>query len=144
MEDGKGGSASDTVTITVADRQPPTVTAAFTRLASERKSDKRREQRGEEEDRREDDDQNRLQVVARATDGCDPHPSVQAAINGVPVMDGQVVRLTRDDDTKVSRRNGVLHIVAPNIVLTVSATDASGNGATAQAKLGKERHEHDD
>ena len=144
VEDGKGGSASDTVTITVADRQPPTVTAAFTRLASERKSDKRREQRGEEEDRREDDDQNRLQVVARATDGCDPHPSVQAAINGVPVMDGQVVRLTRDDDTKVSRRNGVLHIVAPNIVLTVSATDASGNGATAQAKLGKERHEHDD
>jgi hypothetical protein len=144
VEDGNGASASDTVTITVADRQPPTVTAAFTRLASERKSDKRREQRGEEEDRREPDNQNRLQVVAQATDGCDPHPSVQAAINGVPVMDGQVVRLTRDDDTKVSRRNGVLHIVAPNIVLTVSATDASGNRATANAKLSKKRHEHDD
>ncbi len=144
VEDGKGASASDTVTITVADRQPPTVTAAFTRLASERKSDERREQRGEEEDRWEPDNQNRLQVVAQATDGCDPHPSVQAAINGVPVMDGQVVRLTRDDDTKVSRRNGVLHIVAPNFVLTVSATDASGNLATANAKLSKKRHEHDD
>jgi len=69
---------------------------------------------------------------------------VQAAINGAPVSDGQVVRLERDDDKKVRRKKGVLDIQAPEIVLTVSATDASGNGATAKAKLGKKRREHDD
>ncbi len=148
VDDGQGNSASDPVAITVVDRQPPMVTAALTRLASEKKSDKPRGQRGkeeDEEDRRERDSENQFRVVAQATDHCDLHPSVQAAINGVPVSDGEVVRLERDDDDKkVRRKKGVLNIQAPNIVLTVSATDASGNRDTAKAKLGKKRHEHDD
>ncbi|MGH7167720.1 MAG: CARDB domain-containing protein [Nitrospiraceae bacterium] len=148
VDDGQGGSASDTVAITVADTKPPTATAALTRLATEKKSDKRRGERGkeedDEEDRRDRDDQNQFRVVAQAADQCDPHPAVQAAINGVAVTDGQVVRLSRDDDKKVRRKQGVLHIQAPNIVLTVSATDASGNRATAKAALGKNRREHDD
>jgi hypothetical protein len=148
VEDGNGESASDSVKITVADTKPPMVTAALTRLASEKKSDKRRDQRGKEEDdeddRRERDSENQFRVVAQARDQCDLHPSVQAAINGAPVSDGQVVRLERDDDKKVRRKKGVLHIQAPNIVLTVSATDASGNRDTAKAKLGKKRREHDD
>jgi len=89
VEDGNGGSASDHVTITVVDRKRPTVTAAFTRLASEKKSPKRRGQEGDEEDGRERDTQHVFRVVAQATDRCDPHPSVQAAINGVPVTDGK-------------------------------------------------------
>ena len=148
VEDGNGGSASDTVKITVADTKPPTATAALTRLATEKKNDKRRGERGkeedDEEDRRERDDQNQFRVVAQAADLCDSHPAVQAAINGVAVTDGQVVRLERDDDKKVRRKQGVLHIQAPNIVLTVSATDASGNAATTKATLGKKRREHDD
>ena len=158
VDDGKGGSASDTVTITVADTKSPTVTAALTPLASEKKSLKRREREGDERERRgdegkrgdDDDDRrgrdgrNEFRVVALATDRCDAHPPVQAAINGVPVTDGQVVRLELDDDNKVRRKNGLLQIAARNIVLTVSATDASGNRATATAKLAKKQREHDD
>jgi hypothetical protein len=158
VDDGKGGSASDTVKITVADTKPPTVTAALTPLAVESKSDKRREQRGDErdlrgdegkrgddeDDRRDRDTEHKFRVLAQATDRCDPSPSVQAAINGVAVADGQVVRLELDDDNKIRRKNGLLRIEAPHIVLTVSATDASGNRATAQAKLSKKRREHDD
>jgi len=69
---------------------------------------------------------------------------MQASINGVAVTDGQVVRLELDDDNKVRRKNGLLQIAARNIVLTVSATDASGNRATATAKLAKKQREHDD
>ncbi|MGH7167287.1 MAG: PKD domain-containing protein, partial [Nitrospiraceae bacterium] len=135
VEDGNGGSASDTVKITVADTKPPTATAAMARLASDKERDKRGGQRSkrekdDEEDRRERDNQNQFRVVAQAADQCDPHPAVQATINGVAVTDGQVVRLSRDDDKKISRKKGVLHIQAPKIVMTVSATDASGNRAT--------------
>src|SRR5438093_2005683 len=86
VDDGKGGHASDTVKTTVADTKPPTVTAALTPLASERKRDKQRERRGDEgkrgdreedeDDRRDTDSQNQFRVVAQATDRCDAHPSV--------------------------------------------------------------------
>src|SRR5213593_871906 len=158
VDDGKGGSASDTVKITVADTKPPTVTAALTPLASEKKSLKRREREGDErerrgdegkrgdddDDRRDRDGRNEFRVVALATDRCDAHPLMQASINGVAVTDGQVVRLELDDDNKVRRKNGLSQIAASNIVLTVSATDASGNRATATAKLAKKQREHDD
>src|SRR5881409_1701362 len=55
-----------------------------------------------------------------------------------------IVQLEPDDDNKVRRKNGLLQIAARNIVLTVSATDASGNRATATAKLAKKQREHDD
>jgi len=154
VDDGKGGHASDTVKTTVADTKPPTVTAALTPLASERKRDKQRERRGDEgkrgdreedeDDRRDTDSQNQFRVVAQATDRCDAHPSVQASINGVAVTVGQVVRLELDDDNKVRRKNGVLQIEARTIVLTVSATDASGNRSTTTAKLAKTRQKRDD
>ena len=153
VDDGKSGSASDTVTITVADTKPPTVTAALTPVVPEKKSSKRVERRGDkggkdddDDDRRDGDDRNRneFRVVALATDRCDAHPLMQASINGVAVTDGQVVRLELDDDNKVRRKNGLLQIAARNIVLTVSATDASGNRATATAKLAKKQREHDD
>src|SRR2546426_3241118 len=151
VDDGKGGSASATVKITVVETKSPTVTAALTPLASEKKSLKRREREGDEgkrgdddDDRRDRDGRNEFRVVAQATDRCDAHPAVLASINGVAVTDGQVVRLELDDDNKVRRKNGLLQIEARNIVLTVSATDASGNQATATAKLAKKRREHDD
>ena len=153
VDDGKSGSASDTVTITVADTKPPTVTAALTPVVPEKKSSKRVERRGDkggkdddDDDRRDGDDRNRneFRVVALATDRCDAHPLMQASINGVAVTDGQVVRLELDDDNKVRRKNGLLKIAARNIILTVSTTDASGNRATATAKLAKKQREHDD
>ncbi|TLY39632.1 MAG: hypothetical protein E6K58_13155 [Nitrospirae bacterium] len=158
VDDGKGGIASGTVKITVVDTKSPAVTAALTPLASEKKGLKRREREGDErerrgdegkrgdddDDRRDRDGRNEFRVVAQAMDRCDAHPPVQAAINGVPVIDGQVVRLELDDDNKVRRKNGLLQIAARNILLTVSATDASGNRATATAKLAKKQREHDD
>ena len=122
-------------------------------MVPEKKSSERVERRGDkggkdddDDDRRDGDDRNRneFRVVALATDRCDAHPLMQASINGVAVTDGQVVRLELDDDNKVRRKNGLLQIAARNIVLTVSATDASGNRATATAKLAKKQREHDD
>src|SRR5439155_757359 len=89
VDDGKSGSASDTVTITVADTKPPTVTAALTPVVPEKRSSKRVERRGDkggkdddDDDRRDGDDRNRneFRVVALATDRCDAHPLMQASI----------------------------------------------------------------
>ncbi len=76
-----------------------------------------------------------FRVVAQATDACDPDPAVSANINGIAVVDGQLVRLELDDDGEIEHEDNILTIQATSIVLTVSATDANGNTAIATVAL---------
>lgn len=59
------------------------------------------------------------------SDACDASPTVDATVGGVPVSDGDVV----------SRRGGG----RGPLLLVVSCTDASGNTASAEGRLGRGR-----
>jgi parallel beta-helix repeat protein len=77
------GSAADQVTrtVNVADTTNPTVSVAFVPFGS-------------------DDDEGKFVVSIGATDSCDPSPAVTANLNGVPVTDGQPVKLEVDDEAE--------------------------------------------
>ena len=61
----------------------------------------------------------------------DPETVTVADINGIPVEDGQVVRLIENPGKPwVKWIKGVLNIKAPSFTLTVTCTDRAGNETT--------------
>ncbi len=68
-------------------------------------------------------------------DKIDRRPDCVADINGIPVIDGQKVHLTKSPGTPSSSvKRNVLYIEAPSFLLTVTGTDDSGNSATDTAE----------
>ncbi len=111
-------SDTDTVLVTVVDTTPPQAAASLVPQGNFNR-------RG-----------GRALVQAACTDLVDEAPSIQAAINGVAVEDGQVVRLVPDDQygSTVSRKGG-LTISGADATLVVTCADASGNASSAKDRL---------
>ena len=72
-------------------------------------------------------------TVSYSCTDADPETTVVADINGVPVVDGQIVRLihhpNRTDSVQKSNR---LDIYGQGFLLTVTCTDSSGNTTTTE------------
>jgi hypothetical protein len=58
---------------------------------------------------------------------------IRAVLNHIPVVNGQVVKLERDDEREVTRKHGGLELEAPSFELAVTCKDAAGNTATTVA-----------
>ena len=75
-----------------------------------------------------------FRVHFSCTDDTDPNPATVAAVNGVPVANGDRLALIetrrREDHLRIGR---VVIIWGPEFELVVTCTDASGNVATAVA-----------
>jgi hypothetical protein len=67
-----------------------------------------------------------IEIAARATDLCDPAPTVSAVV-GAPVDDKQGL--------KVAKNAGKVSINTPNLTLSVKAKDKSGNASSADTVL---------
>jgi hypothetical protein len=74
-----------------------------------------------------------FEVAYACSDDRDPAPSIEATINGAPVVDGQHVVLVPSGQNQWAVRDGVLHLWDLVFSLTVICTDAWGNAATARA-----------
>lgn len=132
VTDDKAASTSCSATVTVVDTTPPTVTAALVPV-------------GEGDDDDDDSDEGRFRVEFSCADTCAAISSTTATLNGIAVVDGQVVELEIDDETEVEVEDGILEIEAPSFSLDVTCTDAFGNVGTAQATptLGPDNDEVD-
>ncbi|WJW75202.1 hypothetical protein QVG61_12010 [Thiohalobacter sp. IOR34] len=109
-----GGLSATTATrIVVQDTVAPDVTAAFIDRKHKTRT-ARVVHRG------------RVEIQAEADDVCDPDPVIEAII-GAAVEDGDMLR--------VAKRKGWVSLQAQGLDLTVRASDASGNTATAKAVL---------
>ncbi len=80
------------------------------------------------------DDEGRFRVRVRCGDNLAAGVTTTADLNGIPVVDGQIVKLEIDDENEVKRKkNGVLKIEAPAFRLGVACRDSAGNVGTAAA-----------
>jgi len=98
-------SSTDTVAINVRDTVAPNITADMV-------------QAGEQG--------HKYDIVATASDVCDPAPVVAATV-GANVSDGASITVAKPDE------EGVVRFMSSMVELNVTATDASGNSATASA-----------
>ena len=91
---------------------------------------------------RDDDDDNEqfFVVVATCSSG-----TTTALLNGIPVRNGDVVKLKliKKGDQKVRREDGHLSISAKSFLLVVTCTDAAGNQSSASASPVFKRRGHD-
>jgi len=119
VDDGRGGTDSDTVEISVLDTTTPLVTVFLAPGSGG------------------DDDERAFRVQFSAVDNCDPEPAVEAFIRAcrrkIPIQKNQVFKFERDDDCEIEWDDGMLEIEAKRAVLEVRATDAAGNVATTKA-----------
>jgi hypothetical protein len=106
VEDPLGAIDSDTSEVTVEDTTLPVVEVSIEWTLGKR-DDKRVRGR-------------RLQVAFSCRDLCDPHPTSEATLNGLPVQDGDVVGVDP-------------HHNPSSATLQVTCEDASGNQVTATA-----------
>lgn len=130
VDDGDGGTGSDTVQVSVVDTTAPVVTASLDLQGHG--------------DEKHDDDEGRFFVHFGATDACDPNLTVSAVllVHGWPapvsVADGQLIEFEFDDEEAEveweTKRDGSweLEIEGPALTLQVTATDASGNSAVVE------------
>ena len=79
-----------------------------------------------------DDDEGRFHVQAACSDNAGAGVMTEAHLNGVPVANGQAVKLELDDKTRVKQKK-MLKMKAPAFHLVVSCRDAAGNVTTAAA-----------
>ncbi|MDQ6958629.1 MAG: CARDB domain-containing protein [Mariprofundaceae bacterium] len=122
--DAAGNTGTATQIVTVVDTTPPKVIAQLIPVDVE-------------------EDEGTFRVVFSATDIVDPNPVISATLNGTAVSNGQIVELNRDEDMEVTFEHGKLKIKGMTFELSVTATDASGNAATASATFSF-RSERDD
>lgn len=100
-----GASDTDEVVVTVQDTTPPQVTARLDNAPGSGAS---------------------YEVVAQASDVCDPAPAIESYIR-TDVVDGDIIKLVETD------QNGVLRFASARFTLVVTAADASGNTHTETA-----------
>ena len=135
VDDGHGGTATDTVSVTVVDTTPPDVTAELVPIDVKK-------------------NQGTFEVQLTCADDCDSAPAITTAtLNGVDVTDRQIVRLqlrnpkARKSDSGKSESSGssksksdsdgggprVVTIRGTSFELVVECTDAAGNVGSATA-----------
>ena len=131
-EDGE--TATDTVKVTVVDTTAPSASAALMELG-------RPGGNGSDDNSSDDDSSGSVtpthRISATASDLCDGSPTVSATLNGRAVTDGQevVIQFKRRGSDRFKVRRGILVLQTTKAVLTVTATDASGNSGSASAEL---------
>lgn len=108
-----GLSATSRRQISIRDTQQPTVSAAFVDKYSEAVVTRVSQD-------------TKVRIRAQAQDACDPSPRVDAMV-GVPVQDGGTIGI------EVER--GWANINVPQMSLSVTGRDASGNASSASAVL---------
>ena len=65
-----------------------------------------------------------------------PNPHAVADLNGIPVENGQLVRLIENPGQPWSKWiEGILNIKAPEFALAVTCTDRAGNSTTVTTQL---------
>ena len=84
-----------------------------------------------------DDDEGRFRVQATCSGTVSAGVTSSAELNGIPVANGQVVKLELDDKTKVKKKADKLQkLKAPVFHLVVACRDSAGNVTTASATPG--------
>ncbi|MDQ6969272.1 MAG: hypothetical protein Q9M16_02020 [Mariprofundus sp.] len=141
--DANGNVSTGTQNVNIVDTTAPVVTANLILFGS-----------GDEEDENSshDSDEGRFTVQFTVTDLVDASPSVTAVLNinghatPITVTNGQIIEFEFEDEkTEVEIEKGVVEIEAPAMTFNVSATDASGNNASAAAQpQGLSRDNDDD
>ena len=116
ITDPLGLSASCVGTVTVADQSAPWITAALVPIYDEV-----------------EEDGGDFRAVFSCADNCDSNLAPLAALNGIPVLNGQLLSLELDSGREIEFDDGVLEIQAPSFRLDVLCTDLSGNVGTATA-----------
>ena len=87
------------------------------------------------------DDDDAFLIVITVEDASDPAPVIVAEINGFAVENGLIVELELGDETE----DGLLEeLEAPQIMLTVTATNFAGASATSTCPLGPAGDDDDD
>ena len=128
MDDGNGGTAVDTVEVTVVDTTAPVVTAELIPVDVKKKK-------------------GIFEVSFSCEDACDTDPTITSGtINGIAVTDGQLVDLrvkkakSKSGSSKSGSKSksgssggGLLRIEGPSFELVVDCEDAAGNVGSATA-----------
>ena len=115
VDDGHGGTDTDTVVVTVEDITPPRVTTALVPVDVKKKK-------------------GTFRVEFSCTDTCDARPAITSAtLNGVEVATGQIVELELKSRERIGLRNGILTIAAPSFELSVACEDESGKADMSSA-----------
>jgi hypothetical protein len=124
VDDGKGGTNSDTVDVTVTDTQAPKVSVALVNVG------KIKEKKGI------------FRVEYGCTELCGSVKSSTAMLNNIPVKNGQLVKLVLKKKAKHEYEKGLLEIEAPSYSLVATCIDSSGKVAKASATpiFKKEHH----
>ncbi len=119
VDDGNGGTDSDTVEVVVDDTTPPDAQAELVPVKG-------------------GDDDQRLRVQFSCSDDCDPNVKTKAWLKAgkkkIPVENGQEIEFERDGEVEIDNEDGVLEIEAPFLHLIVECEDASGNTSEAVAE----------
>lgn len=134
--DFSGNSTSTSSTITVVDTTAPTVTAALVPACEPEDADDDNDDTNGPCIPEVGEDEGFFQIQFSCSDVCDANPTASATLNGIPVSNGQIVKLELEDDDEgqeVEIVDGILEIEAPSFTLTVTCTDASGNVGMATA-----------
>ncbi|MCP5089855.1 MAG: hypothetical protein GY949_02925, partial [Gammaproteobacteria bacterium] len=126
VTDDAGASDSCSALVTVVDEEAPAVTADFHLVSND----------GDEPG---DSDEGLFGVSFSAADNCASAPSVVARLEapGCPsvlVSDGEMVEFEVDDEGCELEQERWIEIEAPSLMLRVTATDAAGNAALAEAQ----------
>ena len=121
--------SSCTSAVVSGDTTPPVVTASLIPVGD-----------GDDEGTASDSDEGTFRIEFSVTDDTDPTPNVVAVLvipghADISVTNGQIIEFEFDDEgTSVETEDGLLEIEATNLTLKVTATDASGNTAVAEAE----------
>ena len=127
VDDGNGGTAVDTVEVTVVDTTAPVVTAELIPVDVKKKK-------------------GIFEVSFSCEDACDTDPTITSGtINGIAVTDGQLVDLrvkkakSKSGSSKSGSKSksgssggGLLRIEGPSFELVVDCEDAAGNVGSAR------------
>jgi hypothetical protein len=114
--DGSGNTATQAQTVIVRDEMPPAVTATLAPVDKVKKK------------------QGQFRVQFSCSDSCGADVTTTAMLNGIPVTNGQVVKLALGNKVKAIQKQGVLlKLKAPSFSLVVTCTDASGTVGEATA-----------
>lgn len=137
VNDGELYSVPDTVNIDVQDFTEPVVTVELVPVKLKKK-------KGD------------FRVEFSATDICDVDPTISAALNGVSVVNGQIVELKSKKKFKVrnsdegsesedsSDSEDMVKFYGPSFTLKVTTTDESGNVGTASSTYVFDNKNRDD
>ena len=80
-----------------------------------------------------EEDEGKFRVAFSCSDACDTAPSARATLNGIPVPNGQLVKLEIDNHSEVKFRRRIIKLEAPAFTLEVECEDSAGNLSTATA-----------